>query len=78
MEVCLKVLRMLSEINAVHEIVPYNTFYIHELADQLDLEEDYRNWKEGRDVSLGVEGGERCEFGEGMEVGNDVGFHEGM
>ena len=53
MEVCLRVLKMLSDINATHDIVPYNAFYIHELADQLDLDEDYRNWKEGRDVRRG-------------------------
>ena len=50
MEKCLKVLALLNEINSSKEIVPYNAFYIHELTDQLDLEEDYRNWIEHREV----------------------------
>ena len=50
MEKCLKVLALLNEINSSKEIVPYNVFYIHELTDQLDLEEDYRNWIEHREV----------------------------
>ena len=50
MEKCLKVLALLNEVNSNKEIVPYNAFYIHELTDQLDLEEVYRNWIEHREV----------------------------
>jgi hypothetical protein len=51
MEKCLKVLALLNDVNSSKEIVPYNAFYIHELTDQLDLEEDYRNWIEHREVA---------------------------
>ena len=54
MEKCLKVLALLNEVNSNKEIVPYNAFYIHELTDQLDLEEDYRNWIEHREVAYNV------------------------
>lgn len=50
MEKCLKLLALLNDINSAHEIVPYNTFYIHELTEHLDLHEDYRNWVEDREV----------------------------
>ena len=52
MEKCLKVLALLNDVNSTKEIVAYNVFYIHELTDQLDLEEDYRNWIEHREVCL--------------------------
>ena len=60
----LEVLKKLNNVNEQNgQIIPYNSFYISELKDKVDIKSDYLSWVQQQNP---------VRYGIGMQVGRIV------